>query len=705
MKKPVLLGVILVLLLILVASVAVASAARAATQSPPTLEGVRWVLVSYTDSQGKVATALPEAAATAEFAAARVTGSAGCNRYSAAFTVDGNKLTVQQAASTMMACSTAVMAQETAFLANLQAAATHKIDGEQLSIADASGAVVLTFRAEKAASLVGPTWLMTAFNNGRGGFQSALADVKVTAIFDAEGKLTGNAGCNTYNAPYTVDGASIKIGPPATTRMMCAQNIMTQETAYLNALTKAATFKIEGNKLTMRDATGAAMAGYTQTAAPAQAAAPAAPAAATAVPATGGAATAPAAAGVQGDKSYVTLLPAADASVRTIVLNLKADGAAELTQDYGKEAPIVETGTWVAGDGLVTVTLTGKGDEKYPTPVVMKFQRDGTYLTLVDYDKAIWGENGLKLNQAGEVARKLRSSMVTFDVAAGFPLDPTFVSAFAGGQVDARLLGGECAGFISLSPVATVKWSGQAERVRVFFYSDGDPTIVVLTPRGELLCNDNATEQILDPFVEIANPVAGDYRIWVGSAKEGDMIPGALVMTTKADVDLGTFKLGELIQRPSIPQTDVEPTAAATLNPQVEALTGRMSKSAAALKPGAQQTIKVTAEGELPLFRLPAAQAKGCAGLVTGAPSHAFTWSGDAAALRIGFQGDGDSTLMVVATNSRQVWCNDDADTGGADPAIEIADPADDLYLVYVGRVSPEKPVTGQLTIVAAAKE
>ncbi len=61
--------------------------------------------------------------------------------------------------------------------------------------------------------------------------------------------------------------------------------------------------------------------------------------------------------------------------------------------------------------------------------------------------------------------------------------------------------------------------------------------MVVLTPKGELLCNDNASAKILDPFVEVKNPAQGEYRIWVGSAEKDKLIPGMLVMTTKPTVD------------------------------------------------------------------------------------------------------------------------------------------------------------------------
>jgi hypothetical protein len=319
----------------------------------------------------------------------------------------------------------------------------------------------------------------------------------------------------------------------------------------------------------------------------------------------------------------------------------------------------------------------------------------------MDYDKAVWGESGLKLNLAADVARKVRSAMVTIDLAAGFPLDPTFVSVNAGGEVDARLLSSKCNGYIHRQPVVTVNWSGEADMARVFYVSDGDPTLVVLTPKGELLCNDNAHAQLLDPFIEIEKPAAGQYRIWVGSAAKNQLIPGVLVLTTKPGVDLGTFELGKLIKRPLIPQK-ITPSAAMTLSTQVQALADKVIKAAPTLQPGADVKVDVTTEGIVPLFKIPAAADRGCAGLVTGAPSYAFNWSGAAKNLHIAFEGDADSTLMVVSPGNKLVLCNDDAQAGSIHPAIDIPEPAEGAYLVYVGRINPEKAVKGTLTVTEA---
>ncbi|MCU0506966.1 MAG: META domain-containing protein [Anaerolineae bacterium] len=828
----------LAILLVVLASVALVSAAppaaTRAAQSPSALEGVRWILVSYRDKAGDLADALPDAPTTAEFAAGKVGGSAGCNNYTASYTVDGEKLTIDQAASTMMMCEQEIMDQEMAFLTNLQAVAEYAVDAAQLTLFDDLGAPVLVFNAEQPRSIVG-AWVMTSYNNGRGGFQSALADVQVTAVFDAEGKLTGNAGCNNYNASYTVDGDKIDIGPAITTRMSCAPDIMTQEAAYLKALEASAVFAIQGDELVLRDDKGAAQVGYLADKADEAAAGldgtawqmtaynngrggvqtPLPDVAVTAIfaegrvagnagcnnysasfeedgnnikigppistmmaceqkimqqeaaylkalplsvtttmesdelvlrDATGAvqvryvatelpeapaaaapAATAPAPAasgeepvnlaprGVPG--LYLTLRPMADGPVQLVALALGSDGKAEFRREAGEDkAPIVETGAWVENaDGTVTVTLADRDGKPLATPQALKFQRDGSYLTLVDYDKAIWGEQGLKLNRAADVARKVRASLVTLDFTTGLALDPTFISVSAGGEIDAGLLSPDCKGYINRQPVATVKYGGGAPQVRTFFYSDGDPTLVILTPDGKLLCNDNASAQLLDPFVALDNPPAGEYRVWVGSNARNQLIPGILVFTANTSVDLGTFKVGELIKRPSIPQVVARPLTSAPADtaaqaapqaaPMAKASKDSLAAAAPSLKPGAAPLTKeLTAEGNLPLFRLPEAQERGCGGLVTGIPLYAFKWSGKTDNLRVSFAGDGDSTLMIIDMNNRSVFCNDDATEGDPNPAIDIENPADGTYLVYVGRINPEKPVKGTLTVAEAPK-
>ena len=661
------------------------------THQPATpLVGPTWLLTSYNNGKGGVVSALADTEVTAVFGAdGTLSGSAGCNRYSAPYEVDGNKIKIGLAISTMMACPEPIMTQEQAYLAALPQAATFNIQGTRLELRDATGALLASYSPQPAgaSALVGPTWLMTAYNNGKQAVVSGVDGSEVTAVFGADGQLSGSAGCNTYNAPYTVDGEKITIGAPATTRMMCPQPIMEQEAQYLAAIQLAATYNVQGSRLDLRSAEDALQATYTQ-----QPAAEAKPAAETKP------AAAPVTAEQDAQGTYLTLRPAASGGLTTLALKLGADGAAELTSSYTDQTPIVQTGAWQDnGDDTLTVTLTDVDGKKMAKPTVVKFEREGTFLNAVEYDKAVFGAEGLKLNLAADVARKVGPALVTIDLAAGFPLDPTFVSVNGGGEVDASLLGQDCKGFINRNPVATVNWTGDTDLLRAFFYSDSDSTLVVLTPDGKLVCNDNANEQLLDPVVEIKDPAPGKYRIWVGTAANRQRIPGILVLTTKPELNLDTFELAKLVRRPTIPVTLAKPApqvAAEAVKKELEAAV----LTAPVLKPGAPLTANVTAAGDVPLFQFPLT--KTCGGLVAAKPSFVFKVAGTPTQVNVLFEGDADATLLVIGNDLKTVECNDDAEAGAnINPLVTLANPAEGVYAVYVGRLDPTKPVTGKLTV------
>src|SRR5690606_28664239 len=70
----------------------------------------------------------------------RIAGSGGCNRYNAPFTLAGDELTIDLAASTSMLCPQAVMDQERKFLAALAEVRGWSIENGMLRLRDAEGA-------------------------------------------------------------------------------------------------------------------------------------------------------------------------------------------------------------------------------------------------------------------------------------------------------------------------------------------------------------------------------------------------------------------------------------------------------------------------------------------------------------------------------------------------------------------------------------
>lgn len=202
---------------------------------------------------------LAEPAVTLTFADGQVGGTDGCNSFSASYTVNGEKITVDSnMVSTMMACADPIMQQAGAYTAALMQAATFKIDGQTLTLMDGNGAVSATF-AGQSSDLSGTSWVVTGYNNGKQAVVSVVIGSELTAAFSPDGQLSGSAGCNNFTASFELSDKTVKIGSVGSTRKMCNEpaGVMEQEQAYLSALETAATYRIDGNQLELRTADGA----------------------------------------------------------------------------------------------------------------------------------------------------------------------------------------------------------------------------------------------------------------------------------------------------------------------------------------------------------------------------------------------------------------------------------------------------------------
>ncbi len=97
-------------------------------------------------------------------------------------------------------------------------------------------------------------WEVVNYNNGRAALVTPLLDTRLTMDFGANGGLSGSSGCNTYTTSYQVNGSNITISQPGGTQKLCEEpeGIMEQESEFINAITAASTFRIDGNTLEIR---------------------------------------------------------------------------------------------------------------------------------------------------------------------------------------------------------------------------------------------------------------------------------------------------------------------------------------------------------------------------------------------------------------------------------------------------------------------
>jgi heat shock protein HslJ len=241
-------------LLILVAALVAVPAAGAGSRQSSPLTGKVWVAATVFGKAPLAGTDL-----TAEFTAAGdLTGSAGCNRFAGTFTTFGPSLRVSALSYSQMACAPKIMIRETTYLKALAGSLSYAVSGGRLTLRNGAGRIVLTYTVESQA-LAGTSWKVTAYNNGKQAVVSVAAGSKLTAVFGKDGSLTGFAGCNNYDAPYRATPPKLSIGTVASTRKECGtpKGVMTQELQYLTALHTAASYRIEGNTLELRTASGA----------------------------------------------------------------------------------------------------------------------------------------------------------------------------------------------------------------------------------------------------------------------------------------------------------------------------------------------------------------------------------------------------------------------------------------------------------------
>ncbi|MBK7325730.1 putative Heat shock protein [Candidatus Propionivibrio aalborgensis] len=113
--------------------------------------GTTWEVVLYNNGkQGAVSLLLGSRISASFGTNGRVSGSAGCNQYFAAYTLDGPSMRIGAAGATRRFCAEpdGMMNQERLYLEALQTTATFRLNGDRLELRTANGALAVSFRRE-----------------------------------------------------------------------------------------------------------------------------------------------------------------------------------------------------------------------------------------------------------------------------------------------------------------------------------------------------------------------------------------------------------------------------------------------------------------------------------------------------------------------------------------------------------------------------
>jgi heat shock protein HslJ len=117
---------------------------------PMSLTGTTWILLFHFNGKDGFVSTLLDTEVTATFGEdGSLTGSAGCNDYTASYEIDGEEISIGPIAATLQMCAEpeGIMEQEGAYLAALESAATYRIEGDTLELIDADGKRMASFAA------------------------------------------------------------------------------------------------------------------------------------------------------------------------------------------------------------------------------------------------------------------------------------------------------------------------------------------------------------------------------------------------------------------------------------------------------------------------------------------------------------------------------------------------------------------------------
>lgn len=236
------------------------------------LAGTAWNLVTLRADDGSITAPLPGAEPLIIFGeSGTLSGSAGCNLYSAPYRINGTRISVEAVAITGAYPATAngLVQQESRYRELLVAASSYRVDGDRLVLSGPSGKDLLVFeRSDQSGSvpLLSTEWLLTHYTTGGGStVASPVPGTNITLIFDGDGTLSGSAGCNAYSAPYRVNETGIGVERIIATKASASEpaGIMEQERTYLDLLRSAAGYRIVGDTLAIIDGNGRAILFYT----------------------------------------------------------------------------------------------------------------------------------------------------------------------------------------------------------------------------------------------------------------------------------------------------------------------------------------------------------------------------------------------------------------------------------------------------------
>lgn len=112
---------------------------------------------------------------------------------------------------------------------------------------------------------------------------------------------------------------------------------------------------------------------------------------------------------------------------------------------------------------------------------------------------------------------------------AGFEPDPYKKNLDAGGDVKTDK--GGVTAWVAKAPDFQLNYTAGNFALTILAESKADTTLLINTPDGKWVANDDGPGTGLNPLIKFAKPKSGRYDIWVGTLAKGITPPATLIIT------------------------------------------------------------------------------------------------------------------------------------------------------------------------------
>ncbi len=260
------------------------------------------------------------------------------------------------------------------------------------------------------------------------------------------------------------------------------------------------------------------------------------------------------------------------------------------------------------------------------------------------------------------------------NLSSGFSPDPHRVDLTAGGSRQASNVRSDCRGWVANAPDYSVRYNaGSLFELYFSVDSDVDTTLLINTPTGEWICDDDGADEPLNPLIHFENPQSGRYDIWVGTYRENGQDSATLFVSEigehTRDGGLGGSSGGGGYSSGGPDYT-------------LDARYGELNLSSGFSND--PRTVSVRSGGS---HSASDTVRSDCRGYIATAPDYRVNYSaGSTLPLIFSVDSSADTTLVINGPNG-QWYCDDDGGAG-TNPSYTFNNPQSGQYDIWVGTYS-----------------